>query len=88
MVPGIRVNYGPEGETVSSTRDGMGGGCVQYYVDDMPFREMTPGDVNRFVTGGEIVAAEVYQGYNTPAQYMRAGGSCTTIVLWTRYKIR
>jgi hypothetical protein len=88
MVPGIRVNYGPDGETVSSTRDGMGGGCVQYYVDDMPFLELTPGDVNRFVTGGEIVAVEVYQGYNAPAQYMRAGGSCTTIVLWTRFKVR
>jgi len=88
LVPGIRVNYGPDGETVSSTRDVMGGGCVQYYVDDMPFLELTPGDVNRFVTGGEIVAVEVYQGYNTPAQYMRAGGSCTTIVLWTRFKIR
>lgn len=88
LVPGIRINYGPEGETVSSTRDLMGGGCVQYYVDDMPFLEMSPGDVNHFVTGGEVVAVEVYQGYNTPARYMRAGASCTTIVLWTRFKIR
>lgn len=88
LVPGIRVNYGPDGETVSSSRDVSGTGCVQYYVDDMPFMELTPGDVNRFVTGGELVAVEVYQGYNVPAQYMRAGGSCTTIVLWTRFKIR
>jgi hypothetical protein len=88
LVPGIRVNYGPDGETVSSSRDVGSTGCVQYYVDDMPFLEMTPGDVNRFVTGGELVAVEVYQGYNTPAQYMRTGGSCTTIVIWTRFKIR
>jgi hypothetical protein len=88
VVPGIRVNYGPDGETVSSSRDLMGGGCVQYYVDDMRFREMSPGDINHFVTGGEVVAIEVYQGYNTPPQYTEAGGPCTTIVLWTRFKIR
>jgi hypothetical protein len=87
LVPGIRVNYGPDGETVSSSRD-LGNGCVVYYVDDMPFLEMSPGDINHFVTGGEVVAIEVYQGYSVPAQYMRTGGSCTTIVLWTRFKIR
>jgi hypothetical protein len=87
-VPGIRVNYGPDGETVSSSRDLRGGGCVQYYVDDMRFREMSPGDINHFVTGGEVVAIEVYQGYDTPPQYTEAGGPCTTIVLWTRFKIR
>jgi hypothetical protein len=61
---------------------------VQYFLDDMPFTELVPGDINHFVTGGEVVAVEVYQDSNTPARYMRAGASCTTIVLWTRFKIR
>ena len=87
MVPGLRVSYGPEGETVSSSR-GVGGGCVQYFLDDMPFVELAPGDINRFVTGGEVVAVEVYQGMDAPAQFTRAGGGCTTIILWTRFKIR
>jgi hypothetical protein len=87
QVPGIRVNYSPNGETVSSSR-GVGSGCVQYFLDDMPFTELVPGDINHFVTGGEVVAVEVYQDSNTPARYMRAGASCTTIVLWTRFKIR
>jgi len=39
------------------------------------------GDINHFVTGGEVVAVEVYQDLDTPGQYMRAGGGCTTIVL-------
>ena len=86
MVPGLRVSYGPEGDVVSSSR-GVGSGCVQYFLDDMPYVEMTPGDINHFVAGGEVVAVEVYQPTNTPAQYMR-GMSCTTIVLWTRFKIR
>jgi hypothetical protein len=87
QVPGIRVNYSPNGETVSSSR-GVGSGCVQYFLDDMPFTELVPGDINHFVTGGEVVAVEVYQDSNTPGRYMRAGASCTTIVLWTRFKIR
>jgi hypothetical protein len=55
----------------------------------MPFREVTPGEINHFVTGGEVVAVEVYQGATTPAQFMSASSyGCTTIVLWTRFKIR
>ena len=87
QVPGLRASYGPEGEVISSSR-GFGSGCVQYWVDDMPWQSFSPGDINHFVTGGEVVAVEVYQDLNTPGRYMRAGGSCTTIVLWTRFKIR
>jgi hypothetical protein len=92
QVPGLRVSYGPNGDVVSSSRGAgsmLGPGCVQYYVDDMPFREMEPGDINSFVTGGEVVAVEVYQGAGTPGRFIQAGPSnCTTIVLWTRFKVR
>jgi hypothetical protein len=88
QVPGLRVSYTPNGSVVSSSR-GFGGSCVQYYVDDMPFREMEPGEVNLFVTGGEVVAVEVYQGASVPGRFIQAGASnCTTIVLWTRFKVR
>jgi hypothetical protein len=49
---------------------------------------MTPGDINSFVSGGEVVAVEVYQDTGTPPQFSHAGMSCTTIVLWTRFKVR
>jgi len=87
MVPGLRVSYSRDGDVVSSSRGG-GRGCVQYYLDDMVYTEMTPGDINNFVTGGEVVAVEVYQDTNTPPQFTRAGMFCTTIVLWTRFKVR
>jgi hypothetical protein len=91
-VPGLRVSYGPDGEVVSSSRGPtslMGGGdCVQYYVDDMPWTSATPGDVNQFVNGNEVVGVEVYNGPGTPPQYSRAMQSCTTIVIWTKFKIR
>jgi hypothetical protein len=86
MVPGLRTVPGPHGDAVVSTRDITGGGCVLYYVDDMLFTEMEPGDVNNFVNGGEVAAVEVYQSGTAPPQYSRGMGACTTIVLWTRFK--
>jgi len=86
MVPGLRVVRNQNGEeTVVSTRD-IRVGCVDYYVDDVPFTEVEPGEINHFINGGEVVAVEVYQSGMAPAQYARNGGSCTTIVLWTRFK--
>jgi hypothetical protein len=91
-VPGLRVSSsGSGGDVVTSSRGVSslsGGDCVQYYLDDMPWQSAEPGDINNFVNGNEIAAVEVYQGSTTPAQYTRAGGGCTTIVLWTRFKIR
>ena len=91
-VPGLRVSYGPQGEEVSSSRGVTslsGGSCVQYYVDDSPWQSMMPGDVNQFVNGNEVVGIEVYNGPGTPPQYVRPGqGDCTTIVVWTKFKIR
>jgi hypothetical protein len=87
QVPGLRVSYSPQGDVVSGTRGGSG--CVQYYVDDMPWQSAMPGDINQFVNGSEVVAVEVYQGPGVPAQYARSmTGDCVTIVIWTKFRIR
>lgn len=86
-VPGLRVTSSGLDEVVTSSR-GVGGDCVMYYVDDMPWLSMDPGDISGFVNGSEVVAVEVYQPPHAPPQYTRGGGSCLTIVLWTRFKIR
>ncbi len=91
-VPSLRVSSSASGEEVTSSRGTtslMGGsGCVQYYVDDMPWQSAQPGDINQFVNGSEVVSVEVYAGPGTPAQYAHAMQDCTTIVLWTKFKIR
>ena len=87
QVPGLRVMRSYYGDIITSTRT-TGNGCVQYYLDDTPYAEMVPGDINNFVTGKEVMAVEVYQGGLVPPEYSRAGASCITIILWTRYKIR
>lgn len=91
-VPGLRVSYdgGHNEEVISSSRGGSLGsqGCIQYYVDDTPWMAAWPGDINGFVNPNEIVAVEVYNGPTAPPQYVRGMSSCTTILLWTRFKIR
>lgn len=91
-VPSLRVVSGPDGDVVTSSRGvtSLSGnsGCVQYYLDDMPWTSATPGDINQFVNGNEVVAVEVYAGPGTPAQYTRGMEDCTTVVLWTKFKIR
>jgi hypothetical protein len=86
QVPGLRVSYSPQGDVISGTRGGSG--CVQYFVDDMPWQSAAPGDVNQFVNGSEVVAVEVYQGPGVPAQYARGMSDCVTIVIWTKFRIR
>jgi len=91
-VPSLRIISGPQGDQVSSSRGvgslSGGGSCVQYYVDGMPWQSAEPGDINQFVNASEVVGVEVYNGPGTPAEYTRSGGDCTTIVLWTKFKIR
>jgi hypothetical protein len=90
IVPGLRVEYTSTGEVVSSSRGngGIGSGCVEYYVDDMPWQSAMPGDINDFINGREVVGIEVYSGPGTPPQYSRGLSNCTTVVIWTKFKIR
>lgn len=91
-VPSLRVSYTPTGEVVSSSRGvtslSGGSGCVQYYVDDMPWQSATPGDINNFINGREVVGVEVYSGPGVPVQYTQGMQDCTTVVIWTKFKIR
>jgi hypothetical protein len=87
QVPGLRLTSGVNGNIVSSVRT-TGSGCVQFYVDDTPYRELHPGDLNTFVAAAEVVAVEVYQESAVPLEYQPGGTSCTTILLWTRFKVR
>jgi (2Fe-2S) ferredoxin len=60
--------------------------CVEYYVDGGAYLEVTPGDINKFVSGHDFAAIEVYQD-NAPVEYARPGVSCITILLWTKWRI-
>jgi hypothetical protein len=91
LVPSLRISSGPDGDVVTSGRGVTstgGAGCVQYYVDDMPWQSVSPGDINNFVNGPEVVGVEVYAGPGAPPQYTHAMQDCTSVVIWTKFKIR
>ena len=88
-LPGLRVvPSGTGGYTVQSSRDATGG-CVSYWVDGAPFREMTPGDLDSTFPANQMAAIEVYQPGTVPGQFTSAGqSSCTTVVIWTQASVR
>jgi hypothetical protein len=89
-LPGLRVVPAGNGRnTVQSSRDASSGGCVAYWVDGSPFREMEAGDFDASFPASQITAVEVYQPTSVPAQFSSAGqSSCTTVVVWTQASIR
>ena len=87
-IPSLRVVPSGMDYVVESARD-AGGGCVRYVVDGSPYQSLFAGDVDRVMPPHDVAAIEVYTGANTPAEFQAAGSSsCTTIVMWSRFKVR
>ncbi|HEX6748208.1 MAG TPA: TonB-dependent receptor plug domain-containing protein [Longimicrobium sp.] len=84
-VPGVRVQPGPDGNTVRSTRAlsmSQGGDCPpRFFVDGFPYTLSGPVDVEFGVT--EIEGVEMYFG-NVPAQWGGSSAMCGVILVWTR----
>jgi hypothetical protein len=85
QVPGLYVVRRANGDGIVSGRTATSP-CVEYYVDGGAYLEVTPGDINKFVSGHDFAAIEVYQD-NAPVEYARPGVSCITILLWTKWRI-
>ncbi|MBA2707692.1 MAG: carboxypeptidase regulatory-like domain-containing protein [Gemmatimonadaceae bacterium] len=80
---GIRVQYSNGQPVITGRPSGFGNGCVNYYVDGMIWMG---GGVEQFIVPPELAAVEVYTPGFTPAAFARMG-DCTTIVLWTKWKV-
>jgi hypothetical protein len=89
-LPGLRVvPTSNGGYTVQSSRGGGMGGCVTYWVDGAPFREVTPGDVDNAFPASQLAAIESYQAGNVPPQFTSPGMSgCAAVVIWTQASVR
>jgi hypothetical protein len=88
-LPGLRVvPSGTGGYTVESSRGG-GTGCITYWVDGAPFRELSPGDLDNAFPAHQITAIETYQPGMVPPQFTSPGMSgCTAVVIWTQASVR
>jgi hypothetical protein len=89
-LPGLRiVPTAGGGYTVESARAGGTGGCVTYWVDGAPFREVSPGDLDNAFPASQLAAIESYQPGNVPPQFTMPGMSgCAAIVIWTQASVR
>ena len=83
-VPGLRITPAGNGRSViQNSRDPVGG-CVIVFVDNVRWREMTPGDLDDYVQPSEVRAIETYTSSNTPVQFQAAGDTgCAAVVVWT-----
>ena len=87
-VPSLRVVPSGMDYVVESGRD-VQGGCVRYVVDGAPYNALFPGDIDRLMPPNDVAAVEVYTGSGTPAEFQAPGNtSCTTIVMWSRFKVK
>ena len=86
MVPMLQTYY-VNGETIITGRRNE---CVRYFLDGQRWFDV--GDTpDRFVTGNELGAIEVYTSNSTPAEFIvkeHDGTSCTVVVIWTKWKLR
>lgn len=87
-IPSLRVVPQGMDYVVRSARDATGG-CVAYIIDGAPFQSLFPGDVDRMLPAQDLAAVEVYSPSNVPAEFASPGSgtSCTTIVLWSKYRV-
>ncbi len=89
-VPGLTVQMNGMQPEIVSTRGGglTNQGCVNYFIDGLRFQS-GGGDANDFVNPREVVGIEVYQPSLVPPEFMDTGGAaCTTIVIWTKTRVR
>ena len=86
-MPGLHLDYS-SGQPVIESGRSAGGGCVNYYIDNVPYKEASPGDINDYMRPDEVSAVEVYNSVDAPGEFSSAGNSgCQVIVVWTKTKI-
>jgi beta-lactamase regulating signal transducer with metallopeptidase domain len=84
-VPGLKASPSGDGKTSVITSEKVSDGCVSFYVDGYAWQGTAPGDIDNFVNPAQLLAIEVYQPPNAPAQFAVAGGPrCASIVAWTQ----
>ena len=89
-VPGLLVRYTESGLPVIVQGRGATNsltGCINYLLDGNPYLDRPPGTIDGLVKSEDIIALEVYEPSEVPADLTvsQAGSSsCTLVVIWTR----
>jgi hypothetical protein len=86
-IPGLMVRQTRNGQTViipSRGRTFRDRGCIAYSLDGAPFSDNPPGSIDDVVKPDDIIALEVYDPAEAPAQLGTGPINCWVIVIWTR----
>lgn len=92
MVPGLRVERTPYGDTEIQRRGTFDEPCAPgVYIDGVYMRDLGAAAIDTWVNPNEIAGIEIYTGPGVPAQFtigMEGGGLdrqiCGSIVIWTK----
>ena len=87
MVPGMRVDRSPLGDTQVSMRGTFEEHCTpNVYLDGHFMRGLSADDIDGWVKPNEVAGIEIYTGPGTPAQFNPGLSSevCGSIVIWTK----
>lgn len=85
VVPGLRVDRTPLGDTMISMRGAVSETCVpSFYIDGQYMRNLSADDVDDWVRPSEVAGIEVYTGAGLPAQFQQEMTGCGAIVIWTK----
>ena len=88
-VPGFRVAPLGNGRSyVISDAHDRPNSCVNVYVDGTLWQVVTPGDIDEHIRPDQLVAIEAYDASSTPRQFTSAQRRCTSIIVWTRVRVR
>ncbi|HMA20952.1 MAG TPA: carboxypeptidase regulatory-like domain-containing protein [Gemmatimonadaceae bacterium] len=82
--PMLRRSYVNGRPVITGRPRGIGGGCVDWVIDGMPW----PADaVDEFIWPDEVAAIEVYSNAFAPAEFRRTLDNCEMVVLWTKMTV-
>ena len=87
MMSSLRTSVNNRGDRVITSRRDE---CVGYFVDGMRWTDIGESP-DMFISGHELGAVEVYDGFAAPGEFRvtgRQGEQCTSIVIWTKWKLR
>jgi hypothetical protein len=82
--PMLRRDYSGGRSVITGRGHGLGGGCVTWWVDGMPWMG---GGAEDFIRPDEVAAIEAYSSGFTPGEFTRPGRDCETIVVWTKQRV-
>jgi hypothetical protein len=85
ILPGLRVDRSPLGETLLTMRGTFEETCFPaFYLDGHHMRYLSADDIDDFVKPDEVAGIEVYTGAAAPPQFQQGLSGCGSIVIWTK----